>query len=41
MCGRFVLTLPPEAMGALFRSANPLVNLPRSMAFISGSEIPL
>jgi putative SOS response-associated peptidase YedK len=30
MCGRFVLTLPPEAMRALFRTVNPLVNLPPS-----------
>ena len=30
MCGRFVLTPPPEAMRALFRTVNPLVNLPPS-----------
>ena len=30
MCGRFVVTMPPEAMRTLFRTRNPLVNLPPS-----------
>ena len=28
MCGRFATFLPPEAIRALFRTTNPLVNLP-------------
>ncbi len=30
MCGRYALTLPPEAMRALFGTTNALVNLPPS-----------
>ncbi len=30
MCGRYVLTLPPEAMRALFGAASPVPNLPPS-----------
>jgi putative SOS response-associated peptidase YedK len=30
MCGRFASFLPPEAIRALLRTTNPLVNLPPS-----------